>query len=113
MNRISVNAVVFEKDGIWIAQCLEFNFVSCSDTLEELPEGLLRQMLAQIEADAELGQKPFANFGPAPAKYWEMFEQAKSRTAPIKPKKGLLQRCREFLEPFRVDALLFTVPAGA
>jgi PHD/YefM family antitoxin component YafN of YafNO toxin-antitoxin module len=77
MDAILINAVAFPADGMWIAQCLEFNFVSCAATRDELPGALLRQVLGQIEVDVEDGREPFFEFQPAPAKYWQLFEEAK------------------------------------
>ena len=76
MDRITINAVVFRQDGLWVAQCLEYNLVSCAEELEELPGELMRQIQGQVRVDLRDGKEPFADFRKAPAKYWEMFERA-------------------------------------
>jgi hypothetical protein len=83
MDTITINAVVFQQDGVWVAQCLEHNFVSFAKTQDELPHTLMRQILAQIEIDSEDGHSPFFGFEPAPAKYWEWFERARRQSEPI------------------------------
>jgi len=76
MDRITINAVVFRQDGLWVAQCLEYDFVSCAEELEDLPGELMEQIQVQMALEVEAGQQPFADFGRAPDKYWEMFERA-------------------------------------
>jgi hypothetical protein len=84
MDPLVINAVAFQSNGLWVAQCLEYNFVSCASTKEDLPGALMRQVLAQIESDIEDGNEPFFEFQPAPAKYWELLEKAKKQSNPIK-----------------------------
>ena len=104
MDPILINAVAFQADGMWVAQCLEYNFVSCAATRDELPGALMRQVLAQIELDLEDGREPFFEFKPAPAKYWQLFEKAKRRSKPIR-------KSSERPEHTRVETQLFPVAA--
>jgi hypothetical protein len=104
MDPIVINAVAFQADGMWIAQCLEYNFVSCAATRDELPGALMRQVLGQIELDLEDGHEPFFEFKPAPAKYWQLFEEAKRQSAPIR-------KWSESPEHTRVETQLFPVAA--
>ena len=73
--RRKIHAVVFREDELWIAQCLEYDFVSCAEELEDLPGELMRQIRGQIRVELEAGKEPFADFGKAPAKYWEMYRR--------------------------------------
>ncbi len=102
MPRITINAVAFRQNGLWVAQCLEYNLVSCAESLEELPNELLDQILGQIEADTESGHEPFWAFKPAPQRYWDMFAKAKV-SQPLKPRQAVPA----------VDAQLFPMPAAA
>jgi hypothetical protein len=114
MSPIIINAIVLKEDGVWIAQCLEFNFVSFAVTLDELPRTFMQQVEDQIEADLEAGQSPFFGYRRAPQKYWDMFEEIKRRSKPIKPKKSLPRRVREFLDrQTKIDAFLFPASAAA
>ncbi|HEX4964002.1 MAG TPA: hypothetical protein VF173_24460 [Thermoanaerobaculia bacterium] len=102
MPDVTINAVAFQRHGLWVAQCLEYNLVSCAESLEELPNELLSQVLGQIKADKESGQEPFWAFKPAPQHYWDMFAQAKT-SPPLKPRKVVPA----------VDTRLFPMPAAA
>jgi len=101
MDALIINAVAFRQDGMWVAQCLEYNFVSFSKTEEELPRILMRQILAQIEIDSGDGHEPFFEFEPAPAKYWEWFERARRQSEPILERSAIspLQRVETQLFP--------------
>ena len=89
MGPIIINAIVLQEDGMWIAQCLEYNLVSCAETLAELPGELMRQVKSQIEADESAGKRPFFAYKPAAPKYWAMFEEAKLRSTPILPAQSV------------------------
>ena len=111
MSPILIRAVALKEDGMWVARCLEYNFASCAETLEELPNALLRQVIDQIKADIEAGQKPFFGFKPAPQKYWDMFTAALEVSRPLKPRKSLSQRWRELLDHAKVETQLIPVAA--
>jgi hypothetical protein len=89
MNPIIINAIVFQEEGMWIAQCLEYNLVSCAETLPELPGELMRQVRSQIEADRSAGRTPFFAYKPATPKYWAMFEEVKLLSMPILPEESI------------------------
>ncbi|HVF59646.1 MAG TPA: hypothetical protein VNJ70_07550 [Thermoanaerobaculia bacterium] len=110
MPAITITAVVFPQDGMWIAQCLEYNFVSCAATLDELPGELIRQVRAQIEVDLEAGEEPFTGFKKAAPKYWRMYEEVRAHSRPLKP--SLLERARALLSG-GIDARLFPVAKAA
>ncbi len=74
MEPITLNALVFQEEGLWVAQCLEHDLVSCAETLQELPGELERQVRGVVAADLEAGRRPFAAFEPAPPRYWALFD---------------------------------------
>jgi hypothetical protein len=104
MDPILINAVVFEAEGLWVAQCLEYDFVSCAATEADLPGALMRQVLAQISIDLERGREPFFEFRPAPPRYWALFEEARLRMQPIR-------KLSEISQHNPVEAHLFPVAA--
>lgn len=104
MDPILINAVAFPESGMWVAQCLEYDFVSFAETRDELPRALMQQILAQINADLEDGHEPFFEFKPAPAKYWEMFEKVRLQSTPILKSASVSERNR-------VEAQLFPIAA--
>jgi hypothetical protein len=87
MNFTQVTAVAFQEDGMWIAQCLEYNLVSCAESLQELPNELMGQILDQIAADRAAGREPFSHFKRAPQKYWDLFDGIQVKSQPIRPRR--------------------------
>lgn len=76
MSECRVRAVVFQEGAWWVAQCLEYDHVSVSRSLEKLPEVLQGTVMAHILFSLERETKPFDRFPPAPPRFWEMFENA-------------------------------------
>lgn len=76
MAECRVRAVVFREAGWWVAQCLEYDHVSISKSLEELPDVLQGVVMAQILFSLERETHPFHGFPPAPPRFWKMFEDA-------------------------------------
>ncbi|HKI04979.1 MAG TPA: hypothetical protein VKK31_23575 [Thermoanaerobaculia bacterium] len=92
MSRITINAVAFQKGSLWIAQCLEYDLVSCAETPEELLEELVGQLEALVEFNLTARQHPFEGYSPAPEKYWRLFEETKAKATPVQPRKSLISR---------------------
>jgi hypothetical protein len=110
MDPIVINAVAFPEGNLWIAQCLEYDFVSCAKTKDDLPAALLRQVLGQIRVDLDNGHEPFFGFKPAPARYWRMFEQARLQSIPVDRKATLEQTAGRAAER-SVETHVFPVAA--
>src|SRR3990167_7913765 len=72
---IALRAVVFQQSGQWVAQCLENNLASCAMTQELLSLNLIEQIECLIELNPN---DPFADFKPAPRRFFDMFDEAKS-----------------------------------
>jgi hypothetical protein len=106
---ITVTAVVFQRDDLWVAQCLEYDIVSFAGTVEDLQRQLLGQLESVVALDRKDGRPPFEGFKRAPEKYWRVYEGLRSRVEPIKRKTTLLQRLRSWFAPPPVEALL--IPA--
>lgn len=93
MSRITINAVAFQKGSLWVAQCLEYNLVSCADTPEELLKELVGQLETLVYLNLAAGQHPFEGYSPAPERYWRLFEEARTaKTKPIEPRTTLKEK---------------------
>jgi hypothetical protein len=108
---ITITAIVFREEGLWVARCLEYDIVSFAETVEDLRRELLGQLEAVVALDKEEGRTPFEGFKRAPEKYWRLYEALKARVEPIKARPSLLQRIRNWFAPPPVEALL--IPAYA
>lgn len=80
---IRVRAVVFRSGEWWVAQCLEYDLATQARRLEDLPRELRRLLTVQILASLECGVEPFEGLAKAPARFWKMYENAKSKVEPV------------------------------
>jgi hypothetical protein len=76
---ITISAIAFQESDGWVAQCLQYDIAVQAKTLPELQYELQRVLVSHIVISEESGQEPFAGLRPAPGKFWEMYERAKTR----------------------------------
>ena len=69
--------VVFVREGdYWIAQCLEYDIVAQSNSLNRLPSAFVLAFASHMAVRKALNQKPFEGVPSAPKKYFGIFERA-------------------------------------
>lgn len=78
---IEVRVLAYEADGLWIAQCLEYDIVTHSETFEELPEAVDRAIGAYLCANLDMGREGLDGIPSAPVAFIERFEHAQQ--APV------------------------------
>ncbi|HKO06445.1 MAG TPA: hypothetical protein VJ487_01930 [Alphaproteobacteria bacterium] len=74
-----VSVVLFQEGDWWSAQCLEYDITAQAKTLPDLQYELQRVLISQMAVSIEVGIAPFEDIGPAPQRFWEMYEGAKLR----------------------------------
>ena len=70
---LSLRAVVFQEEGTWIAQCLEYDLCTSAKDRRELTRKLASQLRLQMMLDLARGKKPFQDLPRAPQRFWEMY----------------------------------------
>ena len=74
---IDVRVIAFqEADGMWTAQCLEYDIAAQAGTLPDLARELQRVLVSHFAISGEMGQEPFFGLPSAPDKFWRMYEEA-------------------------------------
>jgi len=76
MPDLKLRAVLFQEEGWWVAQCLEFDVAAQARTQADVVYELERILVGRFLVSAEKRCEPFAGVPPAPRRYWTMFEQA-------------------------------------
>ena len=69
------------KSGAWLAICLERYIVAQGETPDDARQQFAFSLAAEIILGVEMGNSvahPLEGIAPAPVRYWDMFEQAKS-----------------------------------
>lgn len=73
MEQIMIRAVAFQRDGKWIAQCLEYDLCTSARTQNELARRLAAQLRLQLALDRARGAEPFQDLPRAPQRFWDMY----------------------------------------
>jgi hypothetical protein len=83
MRELTIHTVVYKSRDWWIIQGLEYDFVTCTRRLEDVPGEIRRWLLVLFVASRQHRVEPFTGYAPAPRKFWEMYEKAEPLTAAI------------------------------
>jgi hypothetical protein len=88
-----VSVVLYQEDGVWIAQGLEYDITARGSDPVEASERFNQKIGAEFIMSMEIGEKPLSGVPKAPQEFWDMYKAAILRgftveTAPIKMSKG-------------------------
>jgi hypothetical protein len=86
-----IRAVLFEEDGSWSAQCLDYDIAAQAKTLLDLADEIARVLVVHIAASMQMGREPFAGIKPAPKRFWDLYQRGlriESRPVPWRLEKG-------------------------
>ncbi|MDA8031775.1 MAG: hypothetical protein MPJ22_06300 [Pirellulales bacterium] len=81
----TLNVIALREGDHWIAQCLEYDIVAQSRSLERLPNSFVLAFASHLAVRAHHDQDPFEGVPEAPVKYWKMFADAKLRIESMSP----------------------------
>lgn len=79
----TIRTIVFKEGDWWIIQGLEYDFATCTRSLEDVPGELRRWLLVLFAASQQYGIEPFTGYSPAPRKFWKMYETAAPWQGPV------------------------------
>jgi hypothetical protein len=68
---LSLQWVVFQDSGWWVAQCLEHDLCAAGRNPEELARRVVMQIRTQFLGDLAEDRPPFSRLRPAPERYWQ------------------------------------------
>lgn len=92
MADLKIRAVLFQEEGWWVAQCLEYDIAAQARTQDDLLYELERILVGRIQISAAKGRQPFENLPKAPSRYWAMYEEAEPvSTDPLPFRQGDFQ----------------------
>ena len=80
-DQFHVSVVLYPEDGLWVAQGVQFDITARGHTPIEASERFNDKFGAELVMSIELGEAPLAGVGPAPAEFWEMYDNAKMRAS--------------------------------
>lgn len=74
----TLRIVVFQDDGLWVAQCLEHDIGAQAADVDTLMARLEVTIKAEARESMERGGKPFAGIAPAPDRFHKMWDRRSS-----------------------------------
>ncbi|HEX3555938.1 MAG TPA: hypothetical protein VIA62_22200 [Thermoanaerobaculia bacterium] len=92
---LTIRAVVFEDQGWWVAQCLEYDLCTATRNRDDLPRQFLSQVQLQIIADLSRSREPFQDLPQAPQKFWDLYSSV-GMPIEMKWKESLFHRLARF-----------------
>jgi hypothetical protein len=71
----TIRAIVFQDNGVWVAQCLEHDIGAQADDLDTLAERLEIALKIELKESMEQHREPFHGIAPAPDRFFRMWER--------------------------------------
>ncbi len=90
---ITIRVVVFQDDGVWVAQCLEYDIGAQAGDIDTLNERLNVALKAELKESIERGKEPFAGIDPAPQRFHTMWEH-RSRYVEMTPPPWIADKAK-------------------
>ena len=75
----TISVLAFQEGEWWSAQCLQYDVAAQAKSLPDLFYELERTLMGYFVVATELGETPFAGIGPAPQKFWDIFQESPIR----------------------------------
>jgi hypothetical protein len=84
MEPITISAVAFEEEGLWVVQGIEFDICAHAKDPAGLPAAFVRAIVENVCITRHLGRTPLQGIKPAPVRFKEMFDEAVTEVRPVK-----------------------------
>ncbi len=86
-----IRIVVFQDNGWWIAQCLEYDIAAQAKTFDDVQYEIQRMLIGRTIAAKKTGVGVFDNIPPAPKYYHELYKKEEVNKVPLKPIQKRMQ----------------------
>jgi hypothetical protein len=80
----TIRVIVFQDNGMWVAQCLEHDIGAQAKDIDTLTARLEVVLRTEFKASMEKYGKPFAGIDPAPERFHLMWEH-RTRSVDLNP----------------------------
>jgi hypothetical protein len=89
----TIRVVVFQDGDKWVAQCLEYDIGAQADDIDTLNERLKVVLKAELKESLARGKAAFADIGPAPQRFHNMWEH-RVRSIEITPPPWIADKAK-------------------
>ena len=93
LHEIRLRVLLFQENGMWIAQCLDYDFAVQGLSTRIALDAFERLIVGQITLDIENQLEPLQDIAQAPREYFDQFEKAYQLEAKrsFQPPQDILQ----------------------
>lgn len=71
-----LRVIAFRDEGVWVAQCVEYDIVASATTLPKLRKAFEQAVIANICANERIGRSGLDGIQPPPSKFRDLFNSA-------------------------------------
>src|SRR5579863_7373751 len=71
----TIRVIVFQDEGLWVAQCLEYDICAQAADLDTLMSRLEVVIKAELKESLERHREPFGGIEPAPDRFQRMWDR--------------------------------------
>lgn len=83
MSETVIRAVAFKEGDAWVVQGIEYDIAAHAWEPADLPAAFMRAVVDNVIITESLGRRPLEGIKPAPARFREMFDRAKTQVGPV------------------------------
>jgi hypothetical protein len=99
-DQFPVSVVIYQEDGVWIAQGLQYDITARGADPIDASERFNQKIGAEFIMSMEIKEPPLSGVPRAPKEFWDMYETAKMRgftveTTPIRTNDGPTPNIRQ------------------
>ncbi len=89
MDTITISAVAFEEEGVWVVQGIEYDICTHAKDPASVPTAFMRAIAENACITQHLGREPLEGIKPAPARFKALFDEAVTQVKPVRDGLGL------------------------
>jgi hypothetical protein len=90
---ITIRVIVFQDNGLWVAQCLEHDIGAQAPDIDTLNDRLRVALLSEFKESMTRNGAPFAGIDPAPERFQLMWER-RARSVDVRPAAWMVGNTR-------------------
>jgi hypothetical protein len=84
-HEISIRAIAFQEDGVWVIQGLEHDIVAHAAELSKLHQAFTRAVVENMCINDRLGRNGLEGIRPAPDRFHDLYETAETQVKSVRP----------------------------
>ncbi len=89
-DKITLRVVLFQEDGVWLAQCVDYDIGAQAPNLDQLHRRFSAVLAGELQESMERQVEPFEGIDPAPEHFNKMWNGSPGRFEPKTQRTGVV-----------------------